>query len=288
MNQPEKMRNTPTVIIVDEAASIQNCPELQNTSSLSWLMAGKPMIRHILEELQPLGVQNCFILSSGHAIQISQIIEEELHFSNHMRIEVLDYNVNAKAALKLFSPLAEDSGLLLIETNAFTECCVASFLEKCGEMADILISAEQQTESIGLTFLRKNGAINLSSARKIEMPVQQFQLQSTWSYIQSNISILDGNMPGRLASLATNNCGQHWQHNRSFISHKTKLQNSSFIDRGSYISAGCELNNVVVHKDCVVEKNVILNNIVLLPGTWVTRHQTLENSLISQENIYPT
>lgn len=286
MKKLRKTISAPTVIIIDNKMPSLRCPELKCTSSLSWLIAGKPIARHLMEELQSLGVLNCFILSGGNGVEISQLIKDELHFSSSMRVEVLNYEVDAETALQRFSSLATESGLLIIETTSFTECCIKNFLEKCSSKKDILFSAQKKTEPLGLTYLAKNAVIGLSRANKIEMPVQHIELQSTSSYIESNLSLLNGDMPGRFSSLA-NNSALHWQHNRSYISKKANLQNIRFVDRGSYISAGCELNNAVVHKDCVIEKNVILNNVVLLPGTWVSQNQTLENSLISERNIYP-
>ena len=121
----------PTVIILDGPTRVKDCTELQQIGSLSWSIAGKPVVRHIIEELQQIGVENCFTLSSGGAKGISQLVRDELHWSNRMRIEILDYELDATAALRLFATLADTSNLLLIEPGLFTECCITTFFCWC-------------------------------------------------------------------------------------------------------------------------------------------------------------
>jgi len=285
VNQPTKL--APTALIVDVPNAAPDCNGLPSTGTLDWLLGGKPLVRHLIEELQQLGVKNCFILSHGCAATISTLIKDKLHWSNGMRIEVLDFDVDASAALMLFSALARESGLLVLEPSSVNECCLEDFLTQANQDEAPLLSAVNQGRPLGISYLKCESKMPLHSAKPLNIGVQSTTLNSERAYVVSNFNLLKGRYRGRLPSLANMQGRQLWRHNRSYMSKKVRCDNITFIDRGTHVASGCDLDNVIAHETCVIEKNSSLKNVVLLPGTWVPKHTTVENALMTQDAIYP-
>ncbi|MFT5137942.1 MAG: GTP:adenosylcobinamide-phosphate guanylyltransferase, partial [Arenicella sp.] len=194
--------NAPTAIILDDFESNLPAAEL---GKLSWLISGKPLVNHILEELAQIGVHTCFILTKQNAKQLSYSILNVFRWHNRMQIETLDYDLNKEAVLQNFGALANPNGLIIVEGNKIRGPLIQQFLDAAHNIEADCVEAQSNNQYLGLTLLNPNASTTPTPA-KVELETAIYQpLQTCADFSTANFTLLKGGFLGlypRLAPIA--------------------------------------------------------------------------------------
>lgn len=127
-------------------------------------------------------------------------------------------------------------------------------------------------------------------------PVLGIEFKTYWSdvgtiaqYRQSNFDALNGLVDVEIPAEKTERNG-----NTAYLAHGANLDEGAELDgtillgARSRVAKGARLlNSVVIGDDCVIEEDVVLNNVLIWSGSRVQRGARIENSIIGDSAVIP-
>lgn len=279
---------TPTAIILADQPlhnELETIFGAQQTASL--MIAGYPVIEHILMELQDLQFKHCFVLAHGNAHAIQASIGNTDRWGMDMRIEVMNYPMGKEQVLRQFKELAAPHGLLVIEADRLRTHAVANFLQAAAHSELNLLQAVADNTPLGITLLKPCDADFIINPAPIPLSgIVSNPLQGTRDFFQANFDVLAGKFAGLGPSVSMNlglNRLQHWTSN---VHRRSCIHDNVMIDKGCRVSSNASLRSVILNRDVFLEKNTVLNNTIVMPNSVISDKTPINNAIVHQNNVY--
>ena len=265
-------------------------------------VGNKPVIEFTLEDLVDAQIDKVRIIISSQSVQIEKLIGNGEKWGLEVEYFLSREQEDVSSILPRLS-LNPDEAILLARADMLRSPCIKSFVEFSKQMSDSHIIAKLANQNAGLMMLP--GAklstadlnwpvtTNLTSSdeqQSINLVLHGdcYMLDSLQNYMDANQALasaqLSGISPkGRYFSSAAKEQG-------FYIGAKTKsaaltMHNAwGVIGKNTWIDESVDMQqNIVVGKNCLIEKACSLKNCLILDNSYVGQGLNVTNAIISKD-----
>ncbi|WP_076411076.1 NDP-sugar synthase [Shewanella sp. UCD-KL12] len=278
----------------DELAPLNShyCPALLPVGN-------KAVIEYTLEDVVKAGITQIKLIISSQA----QEIEAQLGNGEKWGLDI-EYFLSKpqEETSSILSRLALDpkESLLLTRGDIFRTPSIAQFITFAADFSDDFVQAKMESKNAGMILLPAalpyiadidwplSSHSDTSSVVTLVLHGRSFMLDSFDSYMDANLSLAGNQLPTLTPSNRKFNSANPL---RSFyVGAKSDSGNLSeqngwgVIGEGSRIEQTVALNEcVVIGKDCLIDRESVLENCVVLPNTYVGEKLEVKNSILSKD-----
>jgi len=277
----------PAAIILADAPlgpDLQTIFGRQDLSSL--IIAGNPLIEHVLMELQDLKIQECIILARENANQIQHLIGDTRRWG--MNISVMNYALSKEQVLREYKSLSRPNGLLIVEVDRLRSRCIKAFLEQAITSEYALLEACSAGRKLGITLLKANDADFIINAMPIRLNgISINTLANTYEFHQANFDVVTGAYPGIEPSVQINSTTGQRQHWTSQVNHHpTPFKRDLMISRRCKVAKNVSLKTVILNHDVYIQRNAALENTIVMPNAVISSNTPIRNAVVCNDTIY--
>jgi len=288
MKKSNKDLVAPTAIILANQRAGEDLQTIFGSDEVSSLIvAGYSVLEHLLMELQDLNFQQCIVLVEGDASLVQKLVGDPRRWG--LTVTVMNYSLSTDQVMREYKSLSEPSGLLVMELDRLRGHCVETFLNAANNSDYTLLTATSGGEALGVTLLKSTKSDFIINPMPLEIEgVKTTELYSAADFQRANFDVMAGVFGGLSPSVCFNNrtgLRQHWESNV----HKkvATAEDSVMIDRHCHVAQDVSLNSVILNHDVFVEKNVSLDNTIVMPNNIVaTAGRPIRDSIINNGLVY--
>jgi len=249
-------------------------------------IAGKNVLMRNLDELMSAGIKQAIVIATNQANEIQKWIGQGQRWGIDMKVEVFRYCVNAAEVIKLFSCLADQSGLLVVNANILRNNCLITLVEQARQKSLQHSSYTVSENDIGVTYLEHSKFIDREGIIDLDPHVVKVnQLNNYQDYFDANMDILCGNIKGQKPDAKEKNTQGVFLHHHTHIHRGCNLSSEVMIGEHCHVSDKTTLKNVVLNQDVYIDRFSVLDNVVVLPGTYLKKKSCLSNVIVTPNRI---
>ncbi len=249
-------------------------------------IAGNTIVEHILMELQDMKIHECIVLARQNAVQVQAEIGNAERWG--MNITVMDYSLSKEQVLREYKSLSTPNGLLIIEADRLRSHCIGNFLRRANASEYSLLEARCAHQPLGITLLKNTKADFIINTMSIEVDdVVVNTLGSTHDFHRANFDVVVGNFKGLEPSVHINSIvgqRQHWASNVQ--PHCDAHQGNIMIDRHCRLGRDVSLKSVILNHDVYVERNVSLENTIVMPNAIISSPKPIKNAIVHEGMVF--
>lgn len=277
----------PTAIILADELVSQELEEIFGVvETASLVVAGRPVIEHVLLELQELHFEQCIVLAGQNSHEILELVGNDGRWG--MMVNVMTYACSTEQILREFKSMSEPSGLLVVEANTLRSFCVNEFLEKAAESECSLLEVHDNKGFAGITLLKPTEVdFSINPMPVVLDSIVINSLETAREFHRANFDLVSGVFGGLEPSVVFNReCGrrQHWSSNVS--STVTSDWGDVMIGKHCLVGRRVSLNSVILNHDVCIEDRAQLDKTVVMSNSIVSAKRSLSDSIVHQGIVF--
>lgn len=272
-------------------------PLSDNTCIAMLPIAGKPLVAYTVEELARAGVEDVVIVASAGAREIAQFLGKGERWGMGFEYFPSREHEHPAAILRRYGQ-PQTTPLLVLKGDMLL-AGIGDFVERASQAKGSVIGAQVSDQPVGLYFCRGDAA-NLhdmpwpgSTRPECSAPDQWLELDAAGyspmsdlaEFHRASLQMAAGGFEGfKLAG---------WERQPgliigpgSAVDDKGLATDHCYVGKGCHIHSKAELRaSVVVNDNCFIDRGALVENSVVMPGTYIGSNLDVSNALVNGSEI---